>query len=409
MKKYWKLIVIVPLIVIVIGAFYIKSALSAGSYPEIMLEKKQGNESAIQDIALKGLYHTESFSSELTLTADGADFDADNSFFERVSRFNLYNKQVASLQDRYRGFMRGKSGSASSYVETDNVVGYAEVINQSFDSGNNSMEFAVAVLNKKNNETMEFAVMVPNRAKYRSVRIQDVQYVNGELKVITKNSLELSKTNDVNEEIHVYSFNMDKKELTGEEMIMKIGHESYTRPLSTSYHYNTSPNQIVVFKKMKEETVQQQDMKKGASAEVTKTRVEGITAYNLKTDEKLDVKLPEKLREQQILAVEDSSLYLQSAAKGKLEVVQYDMMRRKVTNRFGLDAGGTDSQYLNARATEVHDGKLSILFTKGNSPVAQQLTVINIESGKTVYAGEITLEKPSDGKEILNFYKMSVR
>ncbi|WP_174615615.1 hypothetical protein [Virgibacillus ihumii] len=407
MRKYWKLIVIVPLIVIVIGAFYIKSALSAGSYPEIVFKKEQGDKTAIQDVVLEGGYYAESFSSELSLTTDGAEFDAGNSFFERIS--GMYNKRIAALQDKYRSFMRGKSGTASSYVETDKVVGYADVINQSFGSRNSDMEFSVAILNKENNEAVEFSAVVPNRAMYNSVRIQDVQYVNGELKVITKNIREPSETTDVNEEIHVYSFNMEKKELVDEELIMKTGYEAYTRPLSMSYHYNTSPSQIVIFKKLEDETVQQQDMKSGAVAQQVKTKVDSITAYNLKTEQKLDVKLPEKLRNQQVLAVDGSNLYLQSAAEGKMEVIQYGINQRKITNRFGLDAGDADSQYLNARATEVHDGKLYVLFTKGNSPVAQQLTVVNIGSGEPVYVGEITLEQPSKEKVILNFFEMSMR
>lgn len=410
MKRYWKLMVIVPLIVIVIGTFYITSAMSAGSYPEIVFKKEQGNETAIQDVVLDGRYFADDFSSELTLTTDGTAYEANKPFFERVA--GMYNQRVAHLQDQYRGFMRGKSGTASFYVETDNIVGYADVINQSFGSEKSTMEFTVAVLNKENKEAIEFTAIVPNRAMYSGVRIQDVQYVNDELKVITRNFLKQSRTTDMNEEIHVYSFNMDKKELTDDEMITKAGHNVHIDPLYMLYHYNTGSNHIVVFKKIKEETVQSQgNMNNGAGAvaQQIETKVDSITAYNLKTEEKLDVKLPEKLRNNEILAVEGSSLYLQSAAKEKMEVVQYDMTQGKVTNRYVVASSNKESQQMNASTIQVDDGKLYVLIANDNSPVTQQLKVIHIDSGETVYAGEITLEEPSGENEVLHFFQMNIR
>lgn len=84
MKRYWKLIAIVTVIVLTIGTFYVNSALSAGSYPEIVFKKESGNEELVEPLILGGNYFADNIGHGLELTAEEATFEGERSFFERI-------------------------------------------------------------------------------------------------------------------------------------------------------------------------------------------------------------------------------------------------------------------------------------------------------------------------------------
>src|SRR5690625_7646670 len=82
--------------------------------------------------------------------------------------------------------------------------------------------FNISVLDKKENETNSFKLDVPNSNNLDDIYVEEVQMVNGELKVVTVSAL----AGDPNEELHVYRFDPAAEQLIDDEAVQTIPQQS---------------------------------------------------------------------------------------------------------------------------------------------------------------------------------------
>lgn len=400
MKRYWRLIAIVTVIVLSIGTFYVKSALSASNFPEFIFEKVSGSEAELDPVILSGSYQavTNGANERFKLTTDEATFNGELSFFERLSKLN--SPGLNQLQDEYRGFMRGKSGNLTSFYDGEGSLAYANVINQFVYERPSEMEFDVEILDKKNGETTAFTVPVPNRAMYSHLYIEDVQMSDGQLKVITQNYLKDSNRGLGNQETHMYSFDVSKQEINGAETIVSAEKSDKNRLTHVNMLPDTellSKHNYIIFKATEEALSPKSD--KEDKMAVADESVVNLVAYNLKTEEKRTVKLPKEHDNKNILAYDGSLLYLMGGMKDQRALVLYDFETEQVINKITIPSLNTENSKESGAQSmvKISDGKAYMANTQfGELPAG--IMVIDIRSGEMLYNGKIKTKKPV-GKE----------
>src|SRR5690625_5880976 len=118
--------------------------------------------------------------------------------------------------------MRGKTSNSILYYETDEQIAYAEVESNQLlyniiNVDVNEFTFTIYVLDKQSHNETSFELPDPYEEKYTFIDVEGVQIIQGNLKVITRNYV-YPEDADV-EEIHVYTFNLDKQELMDDESV----------------------------------------------------------------------------------------------------------------------------------------------------------------------------------------------
>ncbi|MFC4559507.1 hypothetical protein ACFO3D_15010 [Virgibacillus kekensis] len=416
MKRYWRLIAIAVVIVLSISTFYVQSALSAGNNPEFIFKKVSGNPSELEPVVLFGNYQAvvNGAGESIRLTNEGAEYSSELSLFERLK--HMYSPEVSSLIDKYRGFMRGKGGSLSSYYEGENAVAYANVSNQFINGTTSELEFTVEVLNKKTDQVTEFIVPVPNRAMYHQIYVEDVQMINGQLKIVTQNFLRNAgnQSSIANQETHIYTFDIGKQKLIDGETVLSADDSDtdYYTHMNVVNAEDISGHEVIVFQKT------QEGLKPGAEGKRDQTErpepeVE-LIAYDLKKDEKMEIKIPEEHQSKVPMASNGSLLYLMERSESQGEIAVYDMEKERVKNTFTIP---TPSLQENApldiqSIVRIQDGKVYVFtsqygkaLTKGSS----SFHVIEGSSGKTLYHGYIKSKKPLNEDAFLHMYSMDLK
>lgn len=416
MKRYWKIIAIVTVVVLTIGTFYIQSALSAGSHPEVIIKKESGNKEAVDPVVLQGSYQkvVNGPSDNITLTAKGSTFNDKQSFFERFRGFN--STEIRELQDKYRSFMRGKSGNISSFYEEEDNLAYVDVVNQPVWESPSEMEFDIEVLDKEQDETTSFTVPVPNRAMYSQVYVEDVQMIDGKLKVITHNYLKQGGKDRFNSgRKHLYSFDVSKQDINGEEKIVSTEDEDKnlrTHVTKMPESDRTGANDYVVFRKSQESVQPEATSNQSTVTEepVNKSKQEYIV-YDLETGEKKSLNLPEALPNKEVLPYEGANLYFMVNSENNRKIVGYNMKSGKVEKKIKLPSNSTDKMEGETHSiVKISNEKIYVLSTKVGQKITQgtqHISVIDINKGETLYRGEITTKEPSVG-EYLHFYNMKI-
>lgn len=383
MKRYWRLIAIVTVVVLTIGTFYIQSTLAADSYPEFSIENINGSEELIEPVTLNGSYNTGTgVHVAVDVTSDGPEYFDNQSFFERLQ--GMYSHEVKQLQQEYRSFMRGKGGNIMSYLETENRLAYAEVLNQSVRTSGSDMEFDMAVLDKESNETTSFTVPVPNRAMYQRVYVEDVQMANDTLKVVTRNF-----SNDGENTLYMYHFDMTEQEITGDERIAITGEneENATNDfMKVRESDQSAPSKYIIFR---ENSPASQD-------------VNGYIVYNLETGEKQQLDLSGR----DALLAHNEYLYFSTGD----QILQYNTETDDMTAEIDLpaqDDGETQEQ--TQPQLHVTNDRMYLFTGSPGQKVGQDITVIDTTSGETVYNGKVTSENPVGQNESLHIVDIHIR
>ncbi|MFD2759994.1 hypothetical protein [Lentibacillus juripiscarius] len=407
MKRYWRLIAIVTVVVLTVGTFYIQSTLSASSYPEVVFEKMSGNEEELEPVVLNGHYSTSSrgMGEGVRVTAEGSNYTGEQSFFERLQR-GFYSQGIKQLQDKYRGFMRGKGGNIASYFETENTLAYAEVINQFIGSSASDMEFDIAVLDKESDETTSFTVPVPNRAMYNHAYIEDVQMVDGNLKVISQ----MYPKNGRGAK-YVYSFDISKQEINGEEKIAAVENQNENtrvkiRILSSSDI--KAAHNCVIYEKTEEPIIRDPERNQTSVTEKPANKGEKeYVVYNLETGEKKSMKLPEELAGADAIMYKNATLYLQN----ENQLTLYNVKTEEVGSQTELPSQDTAKQREAHSVLKIANGTMYVLAT----PVGmdqenpQTITIIDTKSGDVLYKGKIMTKKPLNEGKSLYFSGMQIK
>ncbi|MGF7033172.1 hypothetical protein J2T17_004096 [Paenibacillus mucilaginosus] len=238
MLRYWKLIVLLPLIVLVIGSYY---ATASGSRPEYVLKVLQGDASEAAPIVLQA--HDGGYA--LKLSDKGSQF---RSFWEYLFDEPDYERQ--RMIQEHRSFMRGVT-DLSGVVYDGNKLVYAAIKSEAVEAQvKNQFRFSVMIMDEKSNKKISFELLIPNEAGYTDLNLHDIQIYGQSVNLFTSNSL--PSWNGLRKvEMHRYVVDLSQEKLMKDQVILASDHQEKT-DISVS-HLNqidtTLPKQCVVFEK----------------------------------------------------------------------------------------------------------------------------------------------------------------
>ena len=88
MKRYWKTLVIVLAVLLSIGSFYIRNAVSASSLPQFTFAKESGDEREIMPIVLEGSFDRSGHfgsAESLHISNNKIQYSSEQSFIEQIT------------------------------------------------------------------------------------------------------------------------------------------------------------------------------------------------------------------------------------------------------------------------------------------------------------------------------------
>ncbi|MEC5424549.1 hypothetical protein QGM71_13695 [Virgibacillus sp. C22-A2] len=395
MIRYWKLISIVSVIVLAIGTFYIQSAVALSNYPRFVFQKISGDEEEVENIKLQGSYHDEGMQDgNLHITSDETVYYNELSFLERLGGVNQPSR-ITRLREEHRNFMRGKDRDLSMLYDDESMIGYANVAAGPFGSGNRDFEIKVEVLDKKSNSTTKFTVDLPEKERYRYVYVEDVQIVNGEMKVITRNYS--YETNSDNTEMHLYSLDIGGQKVVGDDVLITSS-ESYVGGAWSAVEFldethNLSSSKYIVYNINHWKDVQEKEgnyYQEKAGSE--------ISAYHMETGKHIQFELPEEISQANYKAsVDGSIIYFSIGTETGFEVIAFNMDRQKEESSQRLEITRPIVD-IEEDLIKVKDGKVYISSSNKAPDRESNISVIDLESGKLLYEGFIELEKQQSNR-----------
>lgn len=394
MKKYWKSIAILVVILLSIGTYYVNAAMSAEEYPEFVIQTVSGDAKEMQPLVLDSSYAADTSTMSYTFTslkisADGSTYNS-GSFLDQL--IGQPPTLIKTLRKEHPTFMRGKDPFADYFFEDDDFLAYAEVEYNSLRVRN--FKFDIAVLNKKNEKVNSFKVKVPNDGGLENVVIEDVQMVDGVLYLITHNVM--SNHN----EKHIYTIDVGNQKISSHEAIIQVP-ESQDDLQTDLQFIRTNPtkanNQLIIVK---------MERRMMEDAESSREEVVGqeVISYNIATKDQEIIKVPDlKLDGNQLSYFDDSTIYFMSIDGEDLVVTPYRLEDDRAGQPFRINLSGEDG-VANGPMTTVKDGKLYVATSQMTSRINAEVIVADAHSGKTLFKGQVALKDPSKEKGNFELY-----
>ncbi|GAA0489241.1 hypothetical protein GCM10008986_13820 [Salinibacillus aidingensis] len=403
MKKYWKFTAIIAVIVLSIGTFYVNSAISADQNPEFVIKKESGDTKELEPLVLEGSYQGASsgnyVSRDLKITRQGTEY-RNPSFLNRLIGSPM--PVIESLQEQYRGFMRGKSPSENLFFENDRFLAYANV---DYEIGFNSREskdytFEIDILNKKEDSTDSFTMKVPDANKMDHVFVDDVQIINGELNIITENMVRDNNSDRLYGEKHIYTIDMANQKFIKHEPIIK-------EPKGQdNTHFDITFIEAEGSTKMHEKllflTTEREVIKDRESTRIGDTSREAIS-YNLKTKEKRRLSEDLNLEENEISAFDGSAIYLTKVNGQKVMVTPFHLEKKQLGDSYLFQLSDKPMNEV-PPLIKIKDGKLYAASNRMNSNTTASVIVADLKTGDSLFKGELRIKNSEDEIEDYDLY-----
>ncbi|MDF0728418.1 hypothetical protein PY093_17400 [Cytobacillus sp. S13-E01] len=403
MRKYWKTTAIIVLIMLSIGTFYVNSARSAENLPVFMIQTLSGDPKEIEPLVLEGSYTDMSsmnyVSSNVKINAEGSVYNS-RSFLDQV--IGNYPTVIKELHEEYRTFMRGKNIWAESYFENNEVLAYAELNDDMGSLRSRDFTFTISILNKKDDTTNSFSVEVPKARELDNIFVEDVQMIDGELYLITRNMLR-NNDNSFNAN-YIYTIDIENQKISNQESIVEVPQEqgnTYTnvRLIESS---PTKANKHLIFEITVEKIIEEKE-----SARVEEYNKE-IISYNLATKEKESLNVSDlKMNENQLSFYDGSTLYFTKIDGQELVVTPFSLRDNQATKAFRIQLSSEEGNVHNP-VINVKDGKLYAITSQMNSNVNADVIVTDLTTGENLFSGQVVSLR-EQGKFELYLYELFVK
>lgn len=405
MKRYWKLISTVIIIVLVVGAFYIQSSMATNKYPEFVLEKKSGDAKIAQQLTLKGDYSSGYDivlgGNSVDITTDGSTFSGERSFFERIKGINR-DPEINRLQQDYRNFMRGKGEDPVLFTENKSILAYANIKSEFHDGYQRTdFSFDMQVLEKEKNDKTSVTAAVPKSELYNFIYVEAVYIAGGEVKVVTNNRVD-NNGEPEGAEMHLYSFDLDTKKIVGNQTIIagsepQVSNQWLDIRVLSGYEDLVSNNENIAFVK----NVVAEDMESNQS----QTMEQHLVVYNLETNQKEKLDLPEELQQgYNVDSIHGTTIYFSKIVDDQLEITSYDIESKQIEKKqtFALPKTKGTMEGENNLLINIKDDKAYIVSSYQEKMNA--ITVADLNSGEIVYEGTIGMKDKSNDREDYQLY-----
>ena len=405
MKRYWKLLAIALITVLVIGTFYIQKSIASNSYPQFVIKKVSGNENEVKNVTLQGDYSLNGYMlDDFQLTERGTNYASDRSFIERQAGWNLPS-EIKRLQKEYRNFMRGKQEEVNLFYEDQSFLAYAIIPWNYSIQINGEILFHIEIYDKKSGKVTKINEVLPQNQKYDFASIYDVQIFNGKLKVVANITLNGEEMNTT--EIHLYTFDLNTQSLIGDDIIQAMERQK-SDDINTNIYVlvndeNINQQKYVLFEK---QTFKEIPYKDGFTPEVISRE---LMLYNLETNKQEKITLPKELLGLSIegATLSDSTIYFYNLSESKLETIPYQIESNKIGTKQSFDIT-TDEH--SAPIMEIKNNRLFILHPFKDHDTNGTIKITDVDTGKVLYEGTIDAKNANKLKKgyRLDFYSLEV-
>lgn len=396
MKRYGKLIIIVVLVVLSFGIYYIQPIFAADTRPEFTVSAKNGDKTLIENMSIEGYYHVSNFygmGTETEITKDGTTYYSTQSYLSQLQDSVSGNEKMSQLQKDYRSFMRGKEPYLVNYFEDDSILAYADITLDSMSAITEDSEFLIEVLDKKTNDVLSFSVDFPNATDYFSVYVEDVQVANNKLIVVT-NGYSINSENGQDEQ-HLYSIDLPNEKIEkGEKIQLDLIDEKdkqiqYVELMNAGNDIDSS--KILVYRVTLD--VPKTEMEIYDENEMITQPVSGLIGVNIETGEQFLIDVSDELGSQALgnrTAMENSTLYFYKKNDTTLSIYSYSLEQKELVE---VESVELTAEQLKALKTDVIlQVNNEIVFFVESSKVTDkdmQIMAIDSNSGELVFEGAI--------------------
>jgi len=400
MKKYWKFMSILVVILLSIGTFYVKSVTSEENHPEFVIETQSGDAKEIEALILDGYY---SDTSTMNYKSTNVKISSEGSTYERRSFLDQIIGEppavIKEYQEKYRTFMRGKGTDLNSFSETDQVLAYADVDYKTDSFHSHDFNFPISILNKEDASVQSFTVEIPDSENMDYAFMEDVQMIEDELYLITNNMIRSSEGSY--DEKHVYTIDLNNQTITNDETFSQVPERQEGNHI-VAHIIRTNPteahDQMILLEK---EIKVIEDHESSYREEVVKQ--EGIS-YNLATKEKESIPMSDLPIDSELSFFDGSSIYFIGVEGQEIVVSPYHLADGKAGEEYRLQLSG-DADHGSAPMTTIKDGKLYLSGQQINPKLnmnATDVIVADVKTGDILFKGQITL----DDSEAKNQYEL---
>jgi hypothetical protein len=401
MRRYWKIVLLVPFIVLCIGTYYIDAA-SSNNYPNYYLKHQAGDEKEASGVSFQANYTNQS----LTIRSDGSVYQNNESFLDSLTSNHYLSPEIEKLQKQHRNFMRGKNNPASLF-EDQKVIGYVD-IESNYISGKGHYRFIVSVYDKKQKSTSSFKVTVPQENEYQILAPNDVQIEGQMIKLVTINTKKstnntIKNTDNSLTEVHLYKLNLNKMNVETDQVILAGNAPDINTRVEIGGIYQAAPtmqSRYTVFQ------IGYSKLKKTSeSYELYATYKRELLYFDYESNKLMTIQsdLVDDMLQQDdpnIVHSKDELLSVLNDPMGT-RVVRYSLTEKKIkseitieTNQFKSNGKGlTSARIANHRLYMMAHLKLG---TFGEAPA---MVVADMDTGRILYEGYISRK---DNKAISN-------
>lgn len=383
MKRYWKIISLCIVMVIVIGSFYIQSSLATQEKVKIEFEKVSGNEDEVKNLILQANYAVGNLHQSLQVSVKETINLNNQSPLQKLTQINA-SPVIKELVENYRSFMRGKDLSANNFYEDENLLVYASIMesyrNPSFD---------IEVLNKKSEETTPIQLELPPNDNYGWLDVVEVQAIGGKLKVFARGF-----RTDGGVDLNVYTFDIDEQELVNNELLLsELTVENGWSHLSIiNDFYSTKPEKYLLIKMNVYKNVEEFNVQNNGRPEIVSHEV---IVYNIEQNQSQKLNIPDEMLDSlDSSTISDSTIFIPSQLESGYEVSQYDIETEKWGNKIAFDLPDTKNGH-NSPFMKLMNGKIYLIHSTGND---YSILISDLTTGESLYEGKLKV-KNTDGDQ----------
>lgn len=394
MKRYGKLIIIVTLVILSFGIYYIQPIFAAETRPEFIIKAKKGDKTLIDNISVEGYYQASNFygtGTETEITKDGTTYYPTQSYLSQLQGSVSDNEKMTQLQKDYRSFMRGKEPSLVNFFEDDSILAYVEITTDYLSAVTENSEFLIEVLDKKTNDVLSFSIEFPKAADYYSIYVEDVQVANNKLLVVT-NGYSISSGNGPDEQ-HLYSIDLPNEKIEKDEKIQldlidpKGKEIQYVELLNAGNDIHSS--EFLVYQVVLD--VAQTEMY--VENDIITLPVFGLIGVNIETGEQFLIDVSDEVGNQALgntLPMENSTLYFYKTNDTTLSIYSYSLDQKELVEVESVELTAEQLATLKTDVVlQVKDGVVFFIESSNVKDRNMQIIAIDSNSGELVFEGAI--------------------
>jgi hypothetical protein len=400
MKRYWKIISLCIVVIMVVGIFYIQVALASNEGAKIEIEKVSGKEDEMKDLILYGAYVDDKINSylnqSLKITTKETINLGNQSLLQEIANNNTV-PVLKKLIEQYRNFMRSKELMPNNFYEDKNLLAYASIKEKNLYGSTKNITFDIDVLDKKLEKTTAFQLEIPIKQNYGYMDTVDVQAVDGKLKVISQGF-----RSDGGHDLKVYLIDIKEQKLGNEEVIYSDPTVKNVRSdISVLNDYNSiQPQNYLLYKIVNYENKKVQG--EGEMDGVPNILANEVMVYDLEKNQFKKIDLPEEIlgADGEFLTIYNSSLFILTQSESVLEVNQYDIEKDKWGKKltFDLQRNPVDEGF---PYVKVLNGKIVTIHATNNG---HAIFIRDLKTGESLYEGKLKVKNTKDGQKDYRFY-----